>query len=364
MRDVELPALDAFLKTRFGPSARLTAVRTMAGASKQGIKEFGYGKPVLVEYELDGQRREAVFSSMRGDKYGHQFYWDRAAILMFQHETSARLPGHARSLALGYVGAGGRLVLCNDIEEFFVLQEKLPGHDYYDDLERIRGGDFRPSDLVMARSLAAWLADIHQTRKADPDLYWRHIRNLIGSSECILGLIDEAYPPDFPDFSAERFLALEKRLLDWRWTLKPLHHRLAQVHGDFHPFNVLTSADGSFGLLDRSRGEWGEPAGDLAAMAVNYLLLGLLMHPGEPLEFRGPFRELWDAFFEEYLARTADAQALEVIGPFFVFRCLVVASPQWYPGHPPAVRQGLLRFMEQVAASDSFSFGSVVEYLH
>lgn len=363
MRDVELPALEAFLQARFGSGARLRAVRTMAGATKQGIKEFGYGKPVLVEYELDGQPREAVLSSMRGDKYGHQFSWDRAAILMFQHETSARLPGHARSLALGYVATGGRLVLCNDIEEFFMLQEKLPGHDYYDDLERIRGGEFRPSDLTMARSLAAWLADIHQTKKTDPDLYWRHIRNLIGSSECILGLIDEAYPSDFPNFSAERFLALEKRLLDWRWTLKPLHHRLAQVHGDFHPFNVLTGEDGSFGLLDRSRGEWGEPAGDLAAMAVNYLLLGLLMHPDTPLAFHGPFRELWDAFFEEYLTRTQDRQALEVIAPFFVFRCLVVASPQWYPGHPPAVRQGLLRFMERVAAADSFSFGSVVEYL-
>ncbi|MGE4293127.1 MAG: phosphotransferase family protein [Desulfovibrio sp.] len=358
---IELTAawLDAYLKAAFGAGARLVDCGDLASLDKQGMKRFGYGKPVLVRYELDGEEREGVLSVMRGDKYGHQFYWDRAAVLMFQFETSAAMPRHVRPLGLGYVDGAGALVPVRAPREFFILNEKLEGYDYYHDLERIRAGNLVPQDLETVRAMAHWLADVHARKKDDPDLYYRRIRDLVGSSECIMGLVDEAYPHPYPAFSEGRFQALELAVLDWRWRLKGYAHRLSAVHGDLHPWNVLVDGQGDFSVLDRSRGEWGEPAGDLATMAINYLLFGLYDRP----RLQGDFERLYRVWFEAYLERSGDAEALKVIAPFFVFRALVIASPEWYPAHPPEVREGLFRFMENVLQEPRFDWENVNRYM-
>jgi len=299
---------------------------------------------------------------MRGDKYGHQYYWDRAAILMFQFETSALLPRHVRPMGLGYVDASNRLIPVTGPREFFIMNEKLDGYDYFLDLERIRGGDFRSADSDLARGLARWLADIHAQKKADLDLYYRHVRNLLGASECIMGLVDEAFPHPCEFLSDAAFAALEKRLIDWRWKLRAHASRLSVVHGDVHPWNILVDGKGGFSVLDRSRGEWGEPASDVASLAANYLLFGLLQNP-EEARLSGPFAELWTVLFEEYLERSGDSGILEVLAPFFVFRGLVIVSPEWYPNHPALVRSALVRFIRRVLEDDVFDWRNVNRYL-
>jgi Ser/Thr protein kinase RdoA (MazF antagonist) len=177
-----------------------------------------------------------------------------------------------------------------------------------------------------------------------------------------MGLVDEAYPHPYPGFSRQSFQALEKRLIDWRWRLKEYAHRLSATHGDFHPWNVMVRRDGDFSVLDRSRGEWGEPADDLATMALNYLLFGIL-ESGDCRQFGGAFGKLYDAYFDAYLLASADQEILEVMAPYFVFRCLVVASPQWYPSHPEPVRQGLFRFMENVLQDRVFDWRRPLRYM-
>ena len=174
-----------------------------------------------------------------------------------------------------------------------------------------------------------------------------------------MGLVDEAFPHPYSEYPDERFQALERAVLDWRWKLKGYAHRLAAVHGDLHPWNVLVDGKGGFSVLDRSRGEWGEPAGDLATLAINYLLFGLYDKP----RLQGDFERLYRVWFEEYLERTGDAEALEVIAPFFVFRALVIASPEWYPSHPPEVRRGLFRFMENVLREERFDWERINRYM-
>jgi hypothetical protein len=366
MRNQKRPALHmnvsclrAYLHEQFGPDAELLEAYEIGAPGTQGMKDFGYGKPVFIKFKQDGEVREAVLSTMRGDKYGHQFYWDRAAILMFQYETSGRMEKHVRPLALGYVDRNDAMIRVHEPREFFILNEMVQGYDYFKDLERIKKNGLEPQDLKMAREFARWLAGVHAQKMDDPDLYLRRIRNLIGASECIFGLVD-SYPHPYERFQPEWFQRLERRLIDWRWKLRRYTHRLAAVHGDFHPWNVLIREDGDFSVLDRSRGEWGDAADDVSTMSCNYLLFGLYDQP----RLSGPFEKLYLLFWEEYLERTNDREILEVIAPFYVFRSLVIASPEWYPNHPPEVREGLFRFMENVLADDSFAFDRINDYMN
>ncbi|ACV68120.1 phosphotransferase family protein [Desulfohalobium retbaense] len=358
MIDVRPENLEKYLKATLGPDVQLQGIGEIGSLDEQGMKDFGYGKPLLVTYTQDGQEQQAVLSAMRGDRYGHQFYWDRAAILMFQYDAGGRLEKHAQPLGLGYIDGRGQLVPVQEPQEFFILNEKVPGEDYFHDLERIRAGEFREADAEMAASFARWLARVHGEKRDDHDLYLRRVRQLIGDSECIWGLID-TYPYPYAEFPPQRFQALEKKLIEWRWKLREYSHRLSATHGDFHPWNVLVRPDGDFAVLDRSRGEWGEPADDVSTMSCNYLLYGL--YHGKRLE--GDFERLYMRFWEEYLEASGDEEILDVIGPFYVFRGLVIANPEWYPNHPPEVRRGLLRFLENVLETDRFDYRNINKYM-
>ncbi|WP_320169468.1 aminoglycoside phosphotransferase family protein [Maridesulfovibrio sp.] len=359
MIEITADMLESYLKEAFGDGTELVDYGDLGYLDKQGMKKFGYGKPLLVRFVAGGEERETVISVMKGDNYGHQFYWDRAAILMFQYETSASLSRHVKPMGIGYVGADGSMRPVIGPREFFILNEKLEGYDYFHDLDRIRKGGYEDRDREMAGNLAGWLAEIHGTRKDDSHLYMRRIRDLIGSSECIMGLVDEAYAHPSEYFSRDRFIRLEKRLIDWRWKLAHYTGRLCAVHGDFHPWNVLVGGPEGFSVLDRSRGEWGEAAGDLCCMAANYILFGLYDDGGVSEHFR----TLYMTLFEKYLELTGDSEILEVMGPFFVFRGLVIASPVWYPDHPVKVRESLLRFIENVLEDEVFDYARFERYM-
>jgi len=363
MIELTRESVERYLGEALGGQVRVTALGSVGSLDEQGIKDFGYGRPVLVRWERGGKVGEAVFSLMRGDRYGHQDYWDRARVAIFQYETGARMERHARPLGMGYVNASGRLVPVRAAREFFIVNEMLPGSDYFLELERISETGLTEHDLELVREFGRWLGRVHSVRKDDPDRYIRHVRNLIGDCECIYGIVD-GYPYPYAGFPPERFRALEKRLVDWRWKLRDYTHRLAEVHGDFHPWNVLVTRDDTgrfdFRVLDRSRGVWGDPAGDVATMTLNYALFGLL--GGQP-RLEGPFLEMYTALWRSWLDATGDTEALDVVAPFYVFRGLVVASPQWYPRHTPEVRAALLRFVENVLEDGTFNFMDFNHYL-
>jgi aminoglycoside phosphotransferase (APT) family kinase protein len=131
-------------------------------------------------------------------------------------------------------------------------------------------------------------------------------------------------------------------VVHWRWRLRDRGHRLSRTHGDFHPWNILFRKGTDFTALDRSRGEWGEPADDVAALAINYLFFG--MRRAAARSERGvaePFRGLFHDFLARYIQASRDYELLETLPPFLAFRALVLAHPRWYPNLPGTVRSDL-----------------------
>jgi aminoglycoside phosphotransferase (APT) family kinase protein len=204
-------------------------------------------------------------------------------------------------------------------------------------------------DLTRADALCDYLAEIHHAQEDNPELYVRRIRELIGHSECIMGLVD-SYPASRGIIERRRLMAIEQMCVDWRWRLKDRVHRLRQVHGDFHPWNILFREGADFVLLDRSRGEWGEPADDVTCLTMNYLFFSL-QRSGR---LDGNLESLFRRFWNRYLAKSGDQEMLQVVAPFFAFRGLVMAHPVWYPHLPRDVRQKLFNFIEAVLKEDVF----------
>ena len=359
MVQLDAEKVRGYLEARFGGSVRvisLSALGQVPGGAE--LKGYGYGVPVKIDYELSGQRRAAVLETVTPGPFGHEHMADRAQILLWSHAAFNRLPRHVRSLDVGGFSNDGSLVSVGNVDEFFILNDFVPGVGYNRDLERLRdGGDLQDQDLARVDALCDYLADIHRVRGSDPSLYVRRTRELVGHHECIMGVLD-SYPQAFDGSSAVALKEIERALVDWRWRLKGYSHRLRQVHGDFHPWNILFQSDANFVVLDRSRGEWGDPSDDITALTINYLFFSL-QRSGQ---LEGSFATLFARFWQRYLKATGDDELHAVIGPFFAFRGLVVANPIWYPRLGPGIRAKLLHFVRAVLDQPRFDPSCVNAY--
>jgi aminoglycoside phosphotransferase (APT) family kinase protein len=217
-------------------------------------------------------------------------------------------------------------------------------------------GKVTARDLARSDALADYLVEIHSVRQEDPGLYRRRIRELVGHGECIMGIAD-SYPAKHGFIDRALLEAVEHDALGWRWRLRDYEHRLCQIHGDFHPWNILF-ADATPGILDRSRGEWGEAADDVSCLTINYLFFSL-QRSGR---LEGGFKDLFERFWDRYVTATGDDEIRKVVAPFFAFRGLVIASPVWYPDLDEAIRRRLFAFVRNVMDDESFDPQGVNRY--
>ncbi len=352
-------ALDAYLKDRFGPTTVLRAYGPI-GKETSGAryKQYGYGAPVRLTFRQKGKTRQVVLGTMSPGPFGHEHSSDRAQAMLWDYDCYGRLPKHIAALDVGAFTERGELMSVASAKEFFLLTQWSEGETYHRDLERLAAAR-KPTALDRKRTeaLAGYLAGIHRVTHHDPDLYRRRLRELLGHGECIMGLTD-SYPDRFAFITEDLLQRIEVACNEWRWRLRGRHARLSQVHGDFHPWNVLFRRGTDFSVLDRSRGEWGEPADDVTSMSINYLFFSLCRHG----TLKGALEVVFRSFWDTYLVRSRDREVLDATAPFFAFRGLVLASPLWYPNLTTTVRRKIFRFIENVLAVPRFDPADVNRY--
>ncbi len=353
-------ALEA-LASEIVPGGRLVGAEPLApdgGGGGDTGKGAGYGAPIRLRVvDPGGVEHALVFRTMRPNDFGHDRRADRAAGLLLAFDTFGVVPDHVRALDVGAIAADGRLLSLRDGGEFYLVTSWARGRLYAEDLRRVaRDGACTPEDEERAARLAAWLVDLHARKGAalgdaacrSAAVYTRAIRDLLGHGEGIFGVVD-AYGPTVPGAPPDRLRAIERRCLEWRFRLRGRADRLARIHGDFHPFNVVVDGD-AFTLLDASRGCAGEPADDVTAMAVNFPFFAL-SRAGSWARGLGP---LWRRFFATYLDGSGDGGLYDVLAPFLAWRCLVVACPAFYPSLREEARDRLLALAERALDAPRF----------
>ena len=328
------------------PAARI--VKTVAlgpdvGADGKTTKSTGYGQPIRIDVEQGGRTRRLVLHTATSNAFGHDRRADRAAEMLLAYDTFGSIPGHVEALDIGAFDEHGGTVSLVDTGEFYVLTTWAAGEIYAEQLRRVAArGNAESGELKCVERLAHTLAELHAEKHTSAAAYERSVRDLVGSGEGIFGIVD-SYPADAPGAPRQRVQAIERRCVEWRWRLREHNQRLARIHGDFHPFNIVVGDGGKIQLLDASRGCRGDPADDLTALAINFVFFAL----ETPGSWARGFGRLWERFFAAYLEQSGDRGVLSVAPPFLAWRGLVVADPAWYPDVGGKIRDALLSFVER-----------------
>jgi hypothetical protein len=333
--------------SRLYPGAKVVSIEPLgpdSGATSGATaKAAGYGLPVQIAIEENGHRREVVWRVASSNEFGHDRRADRAAAMVQAVDDFEKIPQHVRVVDVGVIGAGGELQSIRGATEHYLITTYAPGTIYAHELRRVAAERVAtPSDVARVDALARYLAGLHTPIVPAGTQYRRAIRDLLGSGEGIFGIID-GYPEGVPGAPRERLREIESQCAMWRWRLRDCDDRLTRTHGDFHPFNIVFDGDTPT-LLDASRGACGDPADDVTALAINYLLFAI----DAPGAWRHGLGVLWRQLWHRYLAERDDGQLLEVAPPFLMWRALVVANPKFYPRLTSRGREKLLGFAMDV----------------
>jgi len=355
---VDEESLRNYLESKFGYGVEVLDIVKLG----EGFHNAGF----LLKFKQDSKLKALVMRIVRGDTgWGHDYVSDRASVLLLQHMLYNAAPRNTCIPSIDVVAVlkNGSLVSIGDAVEFIQFVEPLTeehGRPYVEHLlELSRMGSLTHKDVDMCVKCVEYLSTLHSEKSSNRNLYVRHIRDLIGHGEMLMGVID-TYQDSLDFISDEEICRIEVEAVKWRNRLKKKTHRLSRIHGDFHPFgNIRFKPDGSIIAVDLSREMYGEPADDVTALTINYLFISIWQHGS----LEDGFRRLFKLFYEEYISRTGDEEILRVVQPFYAFRGMVVIHPVYYPEMRKEQRRMLVNFILNVLEEDEFNPDDIDRYL-
>ena len=340
-----------YLKECFGPETNFMDIQRIG----KGIHGVAY----RLKFKGSREEKHLIMKTIFPSEFGHEHFSDRAQILLLANENYNEMPNHIK--AIDVIGeTPDRFISLKEAQEFYLFMEEAEGDSYFKDLNEILDrGWLTEVDRKRARVLGQFLSEIHAIKYCEENtkiLYRRRIRELMGHGECIMGIID-AY--DRVEFTTDRELIdYAGKCFSWWGKIRDKSERLCRVHGDYHPGNIWFQGD-DFTLLDRSRGSYGEPACDLSCLCVNYIYYAIKDRGA----FEGPFAELCRMFLKAYMEETKDYGFFEVTQPFFAFRVLVLANPNFYPDDTIETKRKLLNFGHSVLETEIFDMEKISDYI-
>ncbi len=341
-----MQALRDLVLRRF-PGSSIVACERLGDDERPGdatTKGGGYGVPIRVDLrDGDGAERAVVFHTARADDFGHDRRADRASAMLLAFDTYGQVPRHVPALDVGVIASDGTMRSLADATEAYLLTGWAPGALYAHDLRRIAATGQTAQDVRRLDAIVDYLVALHLRHHGRLAAYTRSVRDLIGSGEGVFGMID-GYGDDVPGAPPDRLRRIEERCATWRWRLRGRETRVATIHGDLHPFNIVWSGDADLALLDASRGALGEPADDLTALAINFVFFAL----DSPGAWGRGLGAQWHHLWTRYVHATSDHEVLEVAAPWLAWRALVIANPRWYPKLSERGRDRLLGWIEQL----------------
>jgi hypothetical protein len=81
--------LERYLEERSGTAVQIEGVRQLGAAvtGADALKQFGYGRPLLVDYQADDRKVQVVFHRIRRNAFGRERDDDRTAAVWLDFNT-------------------------------------------------------------------------------------------------------------------------------------------------------------------------------------------------------------------------------------------------------------------------------------
>ena len=258
------------------------------------------------------------------------------------------------------------LTSVGNAKEFYILMEEAKGDDLFKDFNEIKETkQLKDETKEKILTISNFLVELHKNKHKSIPLYRRKIRDTIGSGGSLIGLLDMHPDSAFEQFEKKWMSIVSKSIIFWRRS-RDMHNRLCEIHADYHPGN-LWFEDQKLTILDRSRGRFGEPADDITAFIINPIMYSLITNGN----FEGPFKEIFDIFWNNYFKKTNDKEMRKIMAPYIAFRVAVVTNPIFYNdeslgGKEKAkfIRTKMINLALNILKDNEFNPGKINTYLN
>jgi len=283
------------------------------------------GTGFSLKFKINNKDNTLILKSLFTQNLGMDYYSDRAASLIDAHANYNSMEHHVKSEDVIAYNEDTSLTSIGKAREFYLVMEEAKGKSLFSDFDEIKKtNQLSEQTKNKIKIISDFLVKLHANKHTSTPLYRRKMRDTIGSGGSLMGLLDMHPEQAFSQFKKE-WLEIVMRSINFWGLSRNLSKRLCETHADYHPGNLWFDNE-KFTILDRARGRYGEPADDITAFIVNPILYAVITSK----KFTGPFKEIFDIFWNNYFRQTKDREMRKVIAPYLAFRVAVVTNPLFY----------------------------------